>query len=111
MAQIKFSHNWNDKLRQRIFTTIRSWNIEKEKYYKNLLAHEFDVLLKGKLFCKAKLQEVEVFDFKDIPNALLMSDTGLEFNEAQDLFAQFGLEAPEDTAILLTFKLIKGVKE
>lgn len=44
--QIKFSHNWNNKLRQRIFTTIRSWNEGKEAYYDDAIGHDGEKRLK-----------------------------------------------------------------
>ncbi len=111
MNQIKFSHNWNGKLDFAVFTTIRTWTQNKEDYYNSLIAHRFEVLLKGKKKCIAELQEVEVMEFSDIPSALIMYDTGLPMNEAGEVFAQFGLIAlPNHKAIILTFKYDEFVK-
>ncbi len=101
--QIKFSHNWNNKLGNPIFTTIRNSQLGKFKYYKDLIGYGFDVLLKNKKYCYAELQQVEEFLFDDIPEGLLMSDTGMNFADAQQLFANFGIEYG-DKVIILTFE-------
>ena len=43
MNHIKFSENW-DKLSKPRFTTIRSYNPEKERFYAALLGQEFTIL-------------------------------------------------------------------
>ena len=110
--QIKFSHNWNNKLDNSIFTTIRSSNPDKLKYYKDLVGYGFDVLLKGKKYCYAELQEAEEFLFDEIPDGLIMMDTGMELEDAQQLFGNFGVTYG-DKVIILTFQgiKIKEVKE
>ncbi|HDZ61144.1 MAG TPA: hypothetical protein ENH46_05550 [Candidatus Pacearchaeota archaeon] len=108
MKSIKFSHNWNGKLDLRVFTTIRGWTSDKEKYYENLVGYDFEVLLKGKLKCIVELQKVEVFEFSDIPMGLKMMDTGHIEDIAGDIFSHFGLVAlPNHKTIILTF-LHKG---
>ena len=42
MNKIKFSYVW-DKLNDPEFTTIRSWNKEKEDYYRGCIGQEFQV--------------------------------------------------------------------
>ena len=49
MNQIKFSHNWNNKLSNDIFTTIRRFTDEKFDYYKENLNKKFEVVLKNKV--------------------------------------------------------------
>lgn len=44
MNRIKFTLEW-DKLRDPQFTTIRSWNTEKEAYYRRCIGQEFSILL------------------------------------------------------------------
>ena len=103
--RIKFSHNWNNKLNLNVFTTIRTWSRKKVLYYLSLVGHKFDVLLKDKKIGEAELQSMEVLEFSDIPDALLMYDTGLDLNEAGKVFAQFGLvKLPNHQVIILTFK-------
>lgn len=105
MKQIKFSHNWNGKLELSVFTTIRGWTKEKEAYYKQSIAENFEVLLKGKKICIAELQEVEAIEFSDIPSGLIMYDTGLPYDDAYQVFADFGLmQLPNNKALILTFK-------
>ncbi len=103
MRTIKFSHSWNNKLDNNVFTTIRGFTEEKFKYYKDSIGWEFDVLLKRKKYCKAELHEVEMFLFDEIPNGLIMIDTGMDLVDAQQLFANFGIESG-DKVIILTFQ-------
>ena len=100
---IRFSHNWNNKLDNPIFTTIRSSNEAKLKYYKEAIGYGFDVFLKKKKYCYAELQQVEEYLFDDIPEGLLMTDTGMEFSDMQQLFANFGIESG-DKVLILTFQ-------
>ena len=111
--EIKFSHNWNNKLDNPIFTTIRISNESKLKYYKGAIGCGFNVFLRKKKYCYAELQQVEEFLFDNIPEGLLMTDTGMQFSEMQQLFADFGIEYG-DKVLILTFERIeklKGVKE
>jgi len=100
---IRFSHNWNNKLDNLIFTTIRNSNEAKLKYYKEAIGYGFDVFLKKKKYCYAELQQVEEYLFDDIPEGLLMTDTGMQFSEMQQLFADFGIEYG-DKVLILTFE-------
>lgn len=106
--QIKFSHNWNNKLDDSIFTTIRSSTPEKLKCYKDLVGYGFDVLLKNKKYCYAELQEAEEFLFDEIPDGLIMMDTGMNLTDAQQLFSDFGITYG-DKAIILTFERIEKI--
>ena len=42
MNKIKFTLAW-DKLKDPVFTTIRSWNSDKEDYYRGSMNQEFSV--------------------------------------------------------------------
>ena len=106
MKLIKFSHNWNNKLNNPIFNTIRKSTPEKLKYYKDSVGYGFDVLLKGKKYCYAELQEAEEFLFDDVPNGLIMMDTGMDLTDAQQLFSDFGITYG-DKIIILTFQRIE----
>lgn len=104
MNIIKFTHNWNNKLEQQVFTTIRRWNHEKQEYYEQLISEPFDVLLKGTKVGVAELHSVQVVEFSQIPKGLIMMDTGLREEHAYDIFSQFGLMTlPNNKAIILTF--------
>ncbi len=81
MNRIKFTHLW-DKLTEPEFTTIRSWNPDKEKYYKSLKGQKFQVLKVKTQFsfypeytiCHAYLSAVQVMDPKEIDINLLRRD-------------------------------------
>ncbi len=60
MNKIVFDENYNNKLNNKYFTTVRLWSQEKEDYYEKLVGKEFSVFLKGEFFCKAKL--IGLFD-------------------------------------------------
>ena len=81
MNKIRFSHVW-DKLRDPEFTTIRSWNKEKENYYKEHTGEEFQVWKAKEAYpfrleyviCHAYLLEIQVVDPKNIPLGVLQKD-------------------------------------
>lgn len=109
MNRIKFSHNWNNKLNNEYFTTIRSTGYDDKKfdYYSEKVGEVFSVILKGKEICKAELIFVEARDIDDICEALLIIDTGTQ--NYMDVFRRFGIEGYEDV-IILTFRRIKEVQ-
>ena len=118
MNKIKFSHNWNMKLNNNIFTTIRKSTKEKEEYYDNQIGNEFEVVLvrdindirPDRTMGTAILIDVEEVRFSEIPLGLLYLDTGLtgfdDINkeyEVKKLFRKFGIEAMTKV-LILTFK-------
>jgi len=103
MNNIRFSHNWNLKLNQQIFTTIRKYDYKKWNYYKGQEDTEFNVLLNGKLHCKATLINAEYLNFNSIPKGLICTDTGMNFKEARKLFRTFGI-TEQSSVIVLTLK-------
>jgi len=102
---IKFSHNWNNKLDNSVFTTIRKFTEEKYVYYDSNVNKIFDVLLNGKLKSKAKLIRIQVCPYLNIPEEVLVLDTG-ETNliSVQTIFEKFGLKYIQDKMITLWFK-------
>ena len=105
MLQIKFSHNWNGKLNNDYFTTIRSYNERKFEYYGEKVGEVFTVLLEEKECCKAKLMFVEARDIDDICEALLITDTGT--TDYMKVFRKFGIEGYEKV-LILTFRRVEG---
>ena len=101
MNVINFSHNWNGKLNNKYFTTIRKRTGNKYEYYHSRIGEIFSVRLKGKEVGKAKLIEVEWAELIDIPDALLTIDTGTE--KFMDVFRKFGI-GDFDIVLILTFK-------
>ncbi len=102
--KIKFSHNWNNKLNRSIFTTIRKFTSEKERYYMSLITETLEVILEGKHIGKAELLYVERSTYKLLPYALLFLDTGFTTcSEVDELFHKFGIKE-SDEVLILTFK-------
>ena len=83
--RIKFSHVW-DKLKEPEWTTIRSWNEEKEKYYQQQIGKQFTVMYidkpwpskNGKLICYAYLRNVVLIPGQLIPDCVLRKDVTLD---------------------------------
>jgi hypothetical protein len=79
--RIKFSHVW-DKLKEPEWTTIRSWNEEKEDYYRRCIGQEFQVWKAKEAYpfrleyviCHAYLLDIQVVDPKNIPLGVLQKD-------------------------------------
>lgn len=103
MKNIRFSHNWNNKLDQTIFTTIRKYDFKKWNYYKAQENKEFEVWLNGRSHCKATLINADFDLLEKLPVGLICSDTGMEPEEAKKLFKKFGIDKHYNV-IVLTFK-------
>ncbi len=107
MNKIKFTHVW-DKLNDPEFTTIRSWNKEKEDYYRGCIGQEFSCwkvkntfsYLPEYVICHAFLQDVQVLDPKRISMETLKKDTMLDGNVNSDWLYRI---MKNKTVILLTF--------
>lgn len=101
---IKFSHNWNDKLNHKIFTTIRKSNSNKFQYYFKNIGSRYDVILNNKTISNAVLLNVEKQKYIDLPKGLLYQDTGIDsIDLINDVFFKFNIR-PNDEVIILTFK-------
>jgi len=104
MNVIKFSHNWNQKLDHKLFTTIRRWTYQKETYYKSQVGSDYKVYLENQEYTIATLKNVEIFGYGDIPTGLLIIDTGINnLKEVHATFRKFGL-TPGTRAMILTFE-------
>ena len=107
MNKIKFTYEW-DKLRDPEFTTIRSWNKEKEDYYRGCIGQEFSCwkvkntfsYLPEYVICHAFLQDVQVLDPKRISMETLKKDTMLDGNVNSDWLYRI---MKNKTVILLAF--------
>ena len=80
MKTIKFSNNWNKKLDNDYFTTIRLYSKEKFDYYYDLFERKEDVaiLLKEQEKSIAKIVDIEVRLMRDIPDFSVMVDVGAD---------------------------------
>lgn len=104
---IKFSKNWNNKLNNYCFTTIRLHNKTKYDYYHKNIGKMFDVFLEGKKHTRAKLVVLQTMKFEDIPKSLLSVDTG-KFNyfENVDIMKKFGMYDIHSLMIILLFEKV-----
>ena len=64
--EIKFCKNWNNKLNNEYFTTIRYLTSSKYFYYQNNEGNIFDVILKGNKVSTARLIGVSQKDLAEI---------------------------------------------
>ena len=107
MNKIKFSLLW-DKLNDPVFTTIRSWNSEKEDYYRNLIWKKFSVWKIRNVYsfkpeyviCHAYLLDVKVVNPNDLDKAIIEKDVLLNGSVQQDWIKRI---LKYDMALLLTF--------
>lgn len=106
MNQIKYSHNWNNKLNCDVYTSIRKSTPEKKEYYKSNIGNVFDVILNGKLFNQKILWDVFDHEFGSLPLSLITLDTGFSPIDAKELFATFGIKNPEDGVLVLWWRNI-----
>lgn len=104
---IIFSHNWNNKLDNDIFTTIRTHSPDKERYYRKNIGLDFDVVLNCKDKCKVQLIGIEVKPFDKINDDILILDTGLmSIIDIEKVFYKFGMNTIKDKMIILILKKI-----
>jgi hypothetical protein len=103
MNQIKFSHNWNNKLNCNFFTTIRGYTEQKLIYYKNNIRGDFEIILKNKLHCISRLVDVRKYDkLSLVDRTVLMCDVGeYQVEKVFGIFAKFKIKS-SDPVILLT---------
>lgn len=100
---IKFSQNWNRKLDNIIFSTIR-----KENYYVEL-NDKVAIVLNDKLYKWCEVIAVATCKFIEIGPILLTLDTGYEYEAAIKIFDNMGIPRyPGDT--LVKFYLLKSIE-
>jgi len=110
MLTIKFSKNWNNKLNNDIFTTIRSsWGQmgDKQEYYQNNIDNVFDVILNKKIHSQVKLVSVSEYNFEDLPKTIIMIDTGMKWADAIHMFNREMNITYASKVLLLCFEKIK----
>jgi hypothetical protein len=90
------------------FTTIRSWNQQKEEYYRSHIGEKFTALYyekpfqykNGRLICHVWLYDIQVLAPAQLPLILLRKDITLGGAVQQDWFDKI-IKMPR--ALLLTF--------
>lgn len=91
MNKIKFSYVW-DKLDDPQFSSIRTWNKEKEEYYRSCIGQEFQVwktrerypFYREYVICHAFLRDVLIKNPRDISQAVLRKDVMLDGQIRED---------------------------
>lgn len=106
LKTIKFSTNWNRKLDNLIFTTIRKAN----HYVEN--RDQVAIVLNDKLYKWAQVIAISECKFSEVGPVMLMLDTGHEYNAAVEIFEKMGItHNPEDTPIkFIVLKTIANPK-
>jgi hypothetical protein len=108
MRTINFSYNWNNKLDNKVFTTIRANFIPVQP------GTTLQIHLKGKLYCWAKVQECIKCKFSDINTLILWLDTGYAPEEAFKVFKSMGLDynrKDQDCMLLIFERAIKPLDD
>ena len=102
MTQIKFSHNWNNKLNCTIFSTIRKSTAEKHFFYLKNIGQKFNIIVNDKKYSKAELRSVYFYKYKDIPKILLSLDVGDDDTRTiREIFRKLGFKNDTECLILL----------
>lgn len=102
--KIKFTKNWNNKLDNPIFNTIRN-HVVSAPPYEDMVGETFSIWLKDSgVIGKARLINVGLRLFSDIPYGMLCSDTGIHnYCDIVTLFQEFGMEDVHSWITILTF--------
>lgn len=96
---IKFSNNWNRKLDNNIFTTIRKI----EHYVLN--GDRVAIVLNDKLYKWAIVTAMIECEFRELGVVLLMCDTGYEIEETLNIFKNMGIMPHPGTDKIKVFVL------
>jgi len=100
MPNIKFTHNWNNKLDCFVFTTIRRSFPSKDAYYDAQIGNVFQVMVKGELHSYATLRTVYKGAFETIHEIIKALDTGV-FDPEQYKWVFKGFGITDKTPVLL----------
>ncbi|NDW10467.1 hypothetical protein [Dysgonomonas sp. 520] len=88
--KLDFGYNWNNKLRNRCFTTLRLRN--DAKYYKGA---RFEVLLQGYPKGKAKVVDIKHIRLDHINEWIARIDTGYSARETKDVIKKMYKNKPQ----------------
>jgi hypothetical protein len=110
MKQIKFFKDWNGKLGNKIFSTIRKKHDVPEDYYGAKVGQIFDLFLQDRKLGKARLLSAQIYHFADIPAEIMLLDTGTNtYQDAIGVFYGFYKTIqPTDKFYLLLFERLNG---
>ncbi len=80
MAEIKFTHNWNNKLACTFFTTIRLRNDPKYR-----MGHTYEIFLSGKRLFNAAIVDIRHFKLDKLNDFIAGLDTGYNAQECEKI--------------------------
>jgi hypothetical protein len=96
--KIRFSKNWNGKLFNNHYTTIRGFYYDRDTIV--------DIILNGEYHHSARVVEVLNCKIKDLPEWLMLLDTGIPKPKSQELIMQMTKKTEEDLVqIMVLVKL------
>lgn len=104
MQQLKFSHNWNNKLNCNCFTTLRIENLNKYK-----VGNIFEVILKKEVLKKVMVIEVKSLYLHQLNEYISQLDTGYSTPETKEIFKKMFPKIDFSTT-KLNFVLLKTIK-
>ncbi|MDD3906498.1 MAG: hypothetical protein PHS46_08280 [Candidatus Omnitrophica bacterium] len=87
MKAIRFTKNWNGKLANRVFTTIRKSKSLEEDYYGSKIGTVFNVVHNDTVLFNARLVSALLYQYARIPDELKAVDTGR--TDKKDWYAIF----------------------
>lgn len=96
---INFQENWNKKLDNKIFTTIRKVGIPISEQ------SICEIHLKNKLYKWATVISCKKVFFHEIPLGILITDTGYSDDQALKLFQSFGIDINNSSQEVLLYYL------
>lgn len=102
---IEFSYNWNNKLNNTYFTSIRQENLTKY-----IIGKEFNVILNEEFLKKAILVDIKKFQIKDLTNYMACLDTGYSKEESLNIFSRMYKIDASTSEKVFYFLLFKTVK-
>ena len=105
MSKIEFGYNWNGKLMNKAFTTIRLHNSGKYT-----VGSTFDIFLKGELKGKALLKKVKIFKIDQLNDYICYLDTGYGVTETKNILSKMYKDIDLNNA-LFDFCLLVYVSE
>lgn len=108
MDFIEFNKNWNNKLDNIFFTTIRKWTPYKDDFYHGKIGKVFGVNLNGIFYTSAILNDVRTERLNKIDDYLLICDTG---SDSKDVFKEFDLNHNDKVLLLLFQRLVRRISK
>jgi hypothetical protein len=104
MNNIPFIVNFNGKLNNNVFTTIRKHKGGESNYYSPKIGSNYNVMLKENVIGTAKLLSARMLRFKEIPELVLLLDTGMsDYDNAVQVFEKFYGKFSHDELFYILF--------